>query len=235
MRQCMMDHIGHGRNQRKWHENGEVADPCPLCGDTNDDMQHVAVECTNPAMQVRRDKCWDDCYRLLEQPRTQGVIGQYLGAMISTMKEGRTRDTHAIMLGRPLDHHVRSWDLCYGPQVASTGNTFRKYVSKLLAVTMMAVIGLWMCRGTERQRMQHSDISIQQILFPDMEGECESSSPNEDYNSQARVRAGRAMRDRPVADGGWGAAISHSAVGIEWAPDPPQMEMTGLEPVSLNY
>ena len=151
------------------------------------------------------------------------------------MKEGHMRDTHAIMLGRPLDHHVRFWDLCYGPQVATTGNTFRKYVSKLLAVTMMAVIGLWMCRGAERQRTRLLDISIQQILFPDMEDASVNSSPNEEYELQTRIRAGRAMRDRPVADGGWGAAISHSAVWIEWAPGPPQMETTGMGPGSLNY
>ena len=32
------DHIGHGRNQRKWDGRGEVMDPCPLCGHHTDDM-----------------------------------------------------------------------------------------------------------------------------------------------------------------------------------------------------
>ena len=50
-------------------------------------------------------------------------------------------DTPVIMLDRPLDHHIRAWDLSYGPCLATMRATIGKYAAKLLAFTMMVVIG----------------------------------------------------------------------------------------------
>lgn len=172
-------------------------------------------------MQERRKQCWADCFALLEQQGAQGVIGHYLTSMINTMKDGRTRDTHAIMLGRPLDHHVRSWDRQHGLSSATTVNIFRRYAGKLLAITMMSVIGLWICRGAERQRLQQSENIIQQALLFDDEG-VQGELPEyqgRDYQTESWIEL--SPRNRPVAEGGWGTAISHLAVGVEWAPDPP--------------
>jgi hypothetical protein len=39
------DHIGHERNQAKWFK--QLLQKCPLCEGPTDDMQHIAVECSN--------------------------------------------------------------------------------------------------------------------------------------------------------------------------------------------
>ena len=85
----------------------------------------------------------------------------------------------------------------------------------------MAVIGLWICRGTERQRLQQPDTSTQQVLF--MEGadmDWDSSLP-EAQERRSRRNEEFTPHNRRVADGGWEAAINHVAAGVEWAPDPP--------------
>ena len=103
-----------------------------------------------------------------------------------------------------------------------TGASFRKYAAKMLAITMMAVIGLWICQGTERQRTQQPDTSIQQVLFMDgEEGVGGDSSPERQERRPRREEESMPWNHR-VVDGGWGAAISHVAAGVEWAPDPPE-------------
>ena len=174
------DHIGHGRNQSKWDANGGTAEPCPLCGDSNDDMQHIAAECLNPAMQTRRNQCWDDCAHLIARRVPHAIVGHYLSTMLSTMKAGRTRGTHAIMLGRPLDYNIRAWGTLHGTCPVTLGASFRKYAANMLAITIMAVIGLWICRGTERQRTQQPGTSIQQVLFMDGEEGMDWDSSPED-------------------------------------------------------
>ena len=87
----------------------------------------------------------------------------------------------------------------------------------------MGVIGFWMCLGEGRQRYRQTETSLLQILFPAEEDVNWDGYPSEFIESQSSRRAGLALapRNRPVADGGWGTAISHLALGVEWAPDPP--------------
>ena len=215
----LWDHIGHGRNQRKWSATESPADPCPLCGNATDDMQHIAVECSNAAMMEKRSQCWLDCRKVLDHALAQGIAGRYALAMIETMEAGRTRDTHAIMLGRPLDYQVRRWDNRFGPQAATMGDTFRKLACRILAITMTAVIALWKCRGLERQCNRMAGESLQQILFED--GCSQESVTQDDYRDHVTGVNDPGLRNRPVAAGGLGAAISRMVVGIEYAPDPP--------------
>ena len=147
----LWDHIGHGRNQSKWAAASNSLNPCPLCGNATDDMQHIAVECPNLAMVEKRTQCWTECRKVLDHDSARGIAGSYARAMIETMEAGRTRDTHAIMLGRPLDYQVRRWDNRFGLQTTTQGNAFSKLACKILSIILMAIIGLWMCRGSERQ------------------------------------------------------------------------------------
>ena len=181
-------------------------------------MQHIAVECPNPAMVEARTKCWIDCRKVLDHDSARGIAGSYARAMIETMEAGRTRDTHAIMLGRPLDYQVRRWDYRFGPQTIAQGDTFRKLACKILSITLLAIIGLWMCRGSERQQIQVKNENIQQILFD--EG-ISQESRQEDHNVYQDTSNKQGFRNRPVAPGGMGASISRMIIGIEYAPDPP--------------
>ena len=72
------------------------------------------------------------------------------------------------MFGRPLDHHIREWDPLYGPRPATIEfrDTFLKYEANMLLLTMMWVIGFWMCLGEGRQRYRERETSLLQILFP---------------------------------------------------------------------
>ena len=76
-------------------------------------------------------------------------------------------------------------------------------------------------RGTERQRTQQPDTSIQQVLFMDGEEGLGWDSSQEDQERRPRREEEFTPHDRRSADSGWGAAISHVAAGVEWAPDPP--------------
>ena len=177
----LWDHIGHGRNQHKWNAANNLADPCPLCGYATDDMRHITVEYPNPAMVEARNKCWIDCRKVLDHGSALGIAGRYARAMIETMEAGRTRDTHALMLGRPLDYQVRPWDHRFGPQTTAQGDIFRKLACKILSITLMAIIGLWMCRGSERQNIQLANKNVQQILFDEEDGQ--DNSRQEDYST----------------------------------------------------
>ena len=108
------------------------------------------------------------------------------------------------------------------------GNFFRKYAAKMLAITMMALIGLLKCRGTERQRMQQPDTSIQQVLLMEGEDIVWESSASEPHERRSRSGAELIPCNCRVAEGRYGAAISHVAVGAEWAPDPPWTEEASL-------
>ena len=70
-------------------------------------------------------------------------------------------DAPFIMLGRPLDHHIRARDLSYGPCLATMRATICKYAAKLLALRMMVVIGLWMCHGEERRHYKQPKESFE--------------------------------------------------------------------------
>ena len=144
------------------------------------------------------------------------------------------KDTHAIMFGRPLDHHIREWDPLYGtrPPTIEFRDTFLQYVANLLLLMMMGVIGFWIRLGEERQRYRRTETSLLKIPFPAGEDVNWDDYPSEFIESQSSRRAGLAPRNRPMADGGWGAAISHLAHGVEWAPDPPQV---GPKPTKRNY
>ena len=61
-------------------------------------------------------------------------------------------DTPVIMPGRPLGHDIRAWDLRYGPCLATMRTNICKYTVKLVTLTMMVIIGLWMCHGEGHQR-----------------------------------------------------------------------------------
>ena len=41
------------------------------------------------------------------------------------------------------------------------------------------------------------------------------------------------LRNQRVTDGGWGVAISHLAVDVQWAPDPPSGEARPIN--GMNY
>ena len=71
-----------------------------------------------------------------------------------------------------------------------------------------------------RQRYRQPETSLLQILSSAGDNVNWDGYPSEFIESQSSRRAGLAPRNRPVADGGWGAAISHLAQGVEWAPDP---------------
>ena len=82
-----------------------------------------------------------------------------------------------------------------------------------------------MCHGGGRQRDKQPKESLQQFLFSEGGGGNRASSPSENDESQSSRGAGIALRNRRVADGGWGVAISHLAVGVEWTPDPPPIKV----------
>ena len=63
------------------------------------------------------------------------------------------------------EHQIRRWDNRFGPQSTTVGDTFRKLACRILAITLMAVIGLWTCRGVQRQSIMIKGESLQQILF----------------------------------------------------------------------
>ena len=132
-------------------------------------------------------------------------------------------------------HHIREWDPLYGPRPPTIEfrDTFLRYVANLLLLTMMGVIGFWMCLGEGRQRYRQPETSLLQILFPAGEDVNWDGYPSEFIDSQSSRRAGLAPRNRPLADGGWGAAISHLALGVEWAPDPPQVGAMRPKPTKL--
>ena len=88
----------------------------------------------------------------------------------------------------------------------------------------MTVIGLWMYRSERCHRYRHPEKILQQILFSEGGGGNRAKSPSENDESQSSRGAGFTLRNRRVADGGWGAAISHLAAGVEWDPDPPPGE-----------
>ena len=141
------------------------------------------------------------------------------------------------MFGRPLDHHAREWDPLSGPRPPTIEfrDTFLRYVANLLLLTMMGVIRFWIRLGEGRQRYRQTARSLLKILFPAGEDVNRDVNHSEFIDSQSSRRAGLAPRNRPVADGGWGAAISHLAHGVEWAPDPPQVEAVGPKPTKRNY
>ena len=117
------------------------------------------------------------------------------------------------MLGRPL--------YTVGHPLRSTLRTnIREYTAKLLAFTMMVIIGLWMYHDEARQRHKQPKENPQQIIFLEWEGGNRASSPSENYESHYSRCAGLVLCNLQVPDGGWGAAISCMAVGVEWAPDP---------------
>ena len=163
--------------------------------------------------------CWIECHKVLDYATGQGIAGRYALAMIDTMAAGRTRDTHATMLGSPLDYQVRRWDSRFGPQSTMVGDTFRKLACRILAITLMAVIGLWTCRGVQRQSIMMKGESLQQIVFED--GDSQDSAMQDDYRDHLATAHNSGLRNRPVAPGGLGEAISRMVVGIDYAPDPP--------------
>ena len=72
-------------------------------------------------------------------------------SMITNALNSIIRDTPVIMLGRALGHHICAWDLRYGPRLATMRTKICKYTAKLVALTIMVVIGLWMCHGEGHQ------------------------------------------------------------------------------------
>ena len=198
----------------KWSATGSPEDPCPLCGAATDDMQHVAKECSNVAMMEKRCQCWLECCKVVDHASAQDIAGRYALVMIETMEAGRTKNnTLVIMLGRPLDYQVRRGDSWFGPQSAMVGDTFQKLACRILTITLMAVIGLWTCRGVEWQRNGMEGESLQQILFDD--GGTQESALQDKYRDQA---TNQGFRNRPVASGVLRAAINRMVVGIEYAP-----------------
>ena len=124
-----------------------------------------------------------------------------------------------------LGHHIGAWDLRYGPCPVTMRTTSRKYAAKLFALTMMVVIGLWLCYSEVRQRNKQPKENLQQILFSEWGGGNKASSSSENRESQLNICAGLALFNRQVPECGWGAAHSHLAVGVEWAPDPPPTKL----------
>ena len=82
-----------------------------------------------------------------------------------------------------------------------------------------------MYHGEARQRHKQPKENPQQILFSEWEGGNRASFPSENHESHSSRCAGMALRNPQVPDGGWGAAISRMAVGVEWAPDPPPAKL----------
>jgi hypothetical protein len=65
---------------------------------------------------------------------------------------------------------------------------------------------------------------VQSILFPNISQSTRGTDPDtEDYGYDAYTSTPESSSadDQAVAPGGWGAAISHMAVSVKWAPDPP--------------
>jgi hypothetical protein len=103
-------------------------------------------------MVALQKQCWTDCHAVVNCKEAKGGPKEYLTDMLHTMQAGATRDTHAIMLGRPLEHHIQSWDSQCKQQKTTNGATFQELVCKVLAITIAAITNLRRCRGMERAR-----------------------------------------------------------------------------------
>jgi hypothetical protein len=201
-------------------------------------MQHIAVECPHTAMVALRKQCWTDCHAVVNCKEAKGGPKEYLTAMLRTMQAGATRDTHAIMLGRPLEHHIQRWDSQCKQQKTTNSGTFQKLVCKVLAITITAISNLWRCRGMERARnITENKEAVQSILFPNVSRSTRGTDPDPEedgYSVSTDTSDNNRAHNRAVAPGGWGAAISHMAVSVEWAPDPPRHRGTMSIPFTQN-
>ena len=74
--------------------------------------------------------------------KKKGILLPIIGVVNDDAGSELDGDTHVIMFGGPLDHHIRKWDPLYGPRPPTIEfrDTFVKYAADLFLSTILIML-----------------------------------------------------------------------------------------------